>query len=54
MKLGKRLGSGGFGSVYKATLTNEDGSTSSVIVKKVGTAAARTGQQCLDARARLA
>ncbi|WIA41568.1 hypothetical protein OEZ86_008933 [Tetradesmus obliquus] len=34
LKLGKRLGSGGFGSVYKATLTNEDGSTTPVIVKK--------------------
>jgi hypothetical protein len=35
LKLGKRLGSGGFGSVYKATLTNEDGTTTPVIVKKV-------------------
>lgn len=36
LKLGKLLGSGGFGSVYKATLTEEDGSTKNVIVKKVG------------------
>lgn len=35
LKLGKLLGSGGFGSVYKAVLTNEDGSTSNVVVKKV-------------------
>lgn len=35
LKLGKLLGSGGFGSVYKAVLTNEDGTTSNVIVKKV-------------------
>lgn len=34
LKLGKLLGSGGFGSVYKATLTEEDGSTKNVIVKK--------------------
>jgi hypothetical protein len=40
LKLGKRLGSGGFGSVYKATLTNEDGSTTPVIVKKACKAAA--------------
>ncbi len=36
LKLGKLLGSGGFGSVYKATLTEEDGSTTPVVVKKVG------------------
>jgi hypothetical protein len=36
LKLGKLLGSGGFGSVYKATLTNEDGTTTPVVVKKVG------------------
>ncbi|KAF6258518.1 kinase-like domain-containing protein [Scenedesmus sp. NREL 46B-D3] len=34
LKLGKRLGAGGFGSVYKATLTNEDGTTTPAIVKK--------------------
>lgn len=36
LKLGKLLGSGGFGSVYKATLTEEDGTTTPVVVKKVG------------------
>jgi hypothetical protein len=45
IRLGKRLGSGGFGSVFKGTLTQEDGTTSSVIVKKVTVAAAQ--QKCL-------
>jgi hypothetical protein len=35
LKLGKLLGSGGFGSVYKATLTEEDGTQTPVVVKKV-------------------
>ncbi len=35
IKLGKKLGSGGFGSVYKGELLDEDGSTTAVVVKKV-------------------
>lgn len=35
IKIGKRLGIGGFGSVYKADLKEDDGTTTPVIVKKV-------------------
>jgi hypothetical protein len=45
LKLGKLLGSGGFGSVYKATLTNEDGTTTPVVVKKVRVVQ-RLGRMC--------
>lgn len=43
LKLGKLLGSGGFGSVYKATLSQDDGSTVPVIVKKVRRAGVLAG-----------
>lgn len=45
LKLGKLLGSGGFGSVYKATLREEDGSDTPVIVKKVSSGGGGVGRR---------
>ena len=35
IKVGKKIGSGGFGNVYLADLVKDDGTTESIVVKKV-------------------
>ncbi len=44
--LGKRLGTGGFGTVFKGEIKEEDGTRTPIIIKKVREAAESCGKLC--------